>query len=208
MNEALIVGALLLVFVGAVSFYLYSRIIFNERKMGLIESLLLDIKMSMDMEEEQKHAMHAMHAGVPAPTGQMGMVMPKPVEVEEVEEYQNVMEEAANAVTAEPATAAAAPGTASLTPLDPNGNPIPAAMAAIKNYDDHSREDLAYLAEKRGLRVTKRMAKGTIIALLQEADKTAPQQGDDVAGSATSLPAVEGSSGGAPLDAVALEEMD
>lgn len=205
MNEALIVGALLLVFVGAVSFYLYSRIIFNERKMGLIESLLLDIKMSMDMEEE-RHAAH-IASGAHAPAPHAGMVMPKPVEVEEVEEYQNVLEEA-NAVAAEPVTAAAAPGTASLTPLDPNGNPIPPAMAAIKNYDDHSREDLAYLAEKRGLRVTKRMAKGTIIALLQEADKAAPQQGDDVAGSATSLPAVEGSSGGAPLDAVALEEMD
>ncbi len=205
MNEALIVGALLLVFVGAVSFYLYSRIIFNERKLGLIESLLLDIKMSMDMEEEQKHAMHA---ATLVPVG-AAVEIPKPVEITEVEEYQNVLEEVANASAvsaAEPVTAAAAqPGVG---PLDPNGNPIPAAMAAIKNYDDHSREDLAYLAEKRGLRVTKRMAKGTIIALLQEADKTSPQQGDDVAGSATSLPAVEGSSGGAPLDAVALEEMD
>lgn len=202
MNEALIVGALLLVFVGAVSFYLYSRIIFNERKLGLIESLLLDIKMSMDMEEEQKHAMHA---ATLVPAG-AAVEIPKPVEITEVEEYQNVLEEVANASAEAPITAAAAqPGVG---PLDPNGNPIPAAMAAIKNYDDHSREDLAYLAEKRGLRVTKRMAKGTIIALLQEADKTSPQQGDDVAGSATSLPAVEGSSGGAPLDAVALEEMD
>lgn len=202
MNEALIVGALLLVLLGAVSFYLYSRIIFSERKMGLIESLLLDIKMSMDMEEEQRHT-------APAAAGEM--MAPKPAEVEEVEEYQNVLEEAQAAAQpiAESVTAAAA--EAQITqpqPVDANGNPMPAAMAAMKNYDDYSREDLSYLAEKRGLRVTKRMAKGTIIALLQEADKTAPQQGDDVAGSATTLSAVEGSVGGAPLDAVALEEMD
>ncbi len=194
MNEALIIGALLLVVVGAVSFYLYSRIIFNERKMGLIESLLLDIKMSMDMEEEQQHGKPMMVPVGPA------VEIPKPVEIEEVEEYKNVMEEAA--------VAAAAETTSSAVPVDMNGNAIPPAMAAIKNYDDHSREDLAYLAEKRGLRVTKRMAKGTIIALLQEADKAAPQQGDDVAGSGTSLSAVEGSGGGAPLDAVPLEEME
>jgi hypothetical protein len=198
MNEALIVGALLLVFVGAVSFYLYSRIIFNERKMGLIESLLLDIKMTMDMEEEQRHA-------APAATN-AGMMVPKPVEVEEAEEYQNVLEEAQAA--AEPVTAAATQPEVKPQPVDANGNPVPAEMAAIKNYDDYSRDDLSYLAEKRGLRVTKRMAKGTIIALLQEADKTAPQQGDNVAGSATTLSAVEGSAGGAPLDAIPLEELE
>lgn len=202
MNEALIVGALLLVFVGAVSFYLYSRIIFNERKMGLIESLLLDIKMSMDMEEEHRHV-------APAPVQQQQ----KPVEIEEVEEYKNVLEEVNSesvpALGPSESTVPAPVETQVLPqPMDSNGNPMPPAMAAIKNYDDYSRDDLSYLAEKRGLRVTKRMAKGTIIALLQEADKTAPQQGDDVAGSATTLSAVEGSAGGAPLDAVALEEMD
>lgn len=202
MNEALIVGALLLVFVGAVSFYLYSRIIFNERKMGLIESLLLDIKMSMDMEEEHRNV-------VAAPAAQQ-----KPVEIEEVEDYKNVLEEVnSESVPAGPSEStvpAPLEGEAEVKPqpMDANGNPMPAAMAAIKNYDDYSRDDLSYLAEKRGLRVTKRMAKGTIIALLQEADKTSPQQGDDVAGSATTLSAVEGSAGGAPLDAVALEEMD
>jgi hypothetical protein len=202
MNEALIVGALLLVFVGAVSFYLYSRIIFNERKMGLIESLLLDIKMSMDMEEEHRHV-------APAPVQQQQ----KPVESEEVEEYKNVLEEVnSESVPAAGPSESAVPAPVETQvlpqPTDSNGNPMPTAMAAIKNYDDYSRDDLSYLAEKRGLRVTKRMAKGTIIALLQEADKTAPQQGDDVAGSATTLSAVEGSAGGAPLDAVALEEMD
>lgn len=177
------VGALLLVFVGAVSFYLYSRIIFNERKMGLIESLLLDIKMTIDMEET-----HA--PKVP----EMPAVTPGPIELEEVEEYQNVLEEAQQDVAAEPTT--------TMPPAAPANS-----SESSKNYDDYSRDELAFMAEKRGVRVTKRMAKGTIIALLQESDKAASQQGDDVAGAATTLPAVEGSSGGAPLDAVPLEEM-
>jgi hypothetical protein len=189
MNEALIVGALLLVLIGAVAFYLYSRILFNERKLGLIEGLLLDIRMNMDMEEDPRRTQGAApFAPGPVPTQVEAPVEQNTIEADDVEEYKTVLEEAAAApTTTVPEATAVAP------------NPY------TRDYDALSREEVALIAEKRGIRVTKRMAKGTIIALLQEADKTAPQQGaaTDVSGTP-----VESSAGGAPLDAVVMEEIE
>lgn len=188
MNEALIVGALLLVLIGAVAFYLYSRVLFTERKLGLIESLLLDIRMNMEMEDP-----HMRHVAVPTAAAPSNPVQHEStantiisdeieadVDAETADVYKSVMEEAATAA------------------------PVAPAAASAVDYDLLSREEVALLAEKRGIRVTKRMAKGTIIALLQEGDKAQPQQGNsDVSG----VP-VASSSGGAPLDSIPLEEVE
>lgn len=190
MNEALIVGALLLVLLGAVAFYLYSRILFNERKLGLIESLLLDIRMNMDMEDD-RHAAHAQpFAAGPGPAAPNTVASSAvATEANEIvsgdDEYKAVMEEVQQTVVAEEL-------------------PMPSTTVAAKDYDALSRDEVALLAEKRGIRVTKRMAKGTIIALLQEADKAEPLQGNsDVSG----VP-VASSAGGSPLDATPLEEVE
>jgi len=109
-------------------------------------------------------------------------VMGDQVEAEELEtEYYNSVIETA---VSEPVVAADVP-----------------VVAALVNYDAESREDLIALAEKRGLRVTKRMAKPTIIAVLREADKSSPVQADgsSIPGAAGVIPSMEGSSGGAPL---------
>lgn len=182
MNETLIVGALLLVLLGAVSFYLYSRIIYNERKMGLIESILLDIKMNMEMEEERHGHQHM----PPAPTPESKPMMVEAVEAEEMEEelYKDVLESAQPAAEAVEA---------------------PATLEPVKSYEEYTRDEVAAIAEKRGLRVTKRSTKSAIIALLQESDKSQPGQvADEPVGSGNNL---QGSSDGAPLESVTLEEL-
>ena len=196
MNAVLIVTALFLVLLGALSFYFYSRMLFSERKMGLIESILLDIKMNMEMEEE-RHA-HAHANAVPPP--EKPVVNPNAmgqVEAEELEtEYYNSVIE--TAVT-EPVVAAVSAATSEVV--------SEAVAAPVINYEVDSREDLIALAEKRGLRVTKRMAKPTIIAVLREADKSNPVQADgsSIPGAAETITSMEGSSGGAPLVSEAVE---
>jgi len=187
MNDVLIVTALFLVLLGALSFYFYSRMLFSERKMGLIESILLDIKMNMEMEDERR----VRNTMYPVPPAEKPVVNPNiagQVEAEELEtEYYNSVIE--TAVT-EPIISEVVPDAA-----------VEVAVVPVVNYEADSREDLIALAEKRGLRVTKRMAKPTIIAVLREADKSNPVQADgsSIPGAAGVIPSVEGSSGGAPL---------
>ena len=48
MNDALIVGVVLVLVFGAVVFYLYNRLSMAEKKMGLVEGVLTDLKIMMD----------------------------------------------------------------------------------------------------------------------------------------------------------------
>jgi hypothetical protein len=47
-NDSLVVGVLLFLVFGAVSFYLYSRITQSEKRVSLLENLLLDLKISTE----------------------------------------------------------------------------------------------------------------------------------------------------------------
>jgi hypothetical protein len=149
MNESIFVTAILLLLVGAMGFYFYTRIAYTDKKLGLLESLLLDLKMHMDMEAP-------LH--IPPPLKE-----PEPFEPEDSEElkadeaamYTSVMESAAATdVPDEVVVTMAADVTASTV-----------------DYDSMGREDLMTLAQKKGLRVTKSMKKGAIVNLLRESEK-------------------------------------
>ena len=195
MNEAFVVGALLLVLMGAAAFFLYSRLIYAERKIGLIESILLDIKMSMEMEEEHAHALPPKESGIPvfAPvvdeTGSGPTGAANPSTEEDIAYYSSVIESAVEAPQVEAPAA-----------LEPE--PAPAPASAL-NYDAYTRDELASIAEKRGLRVTKRMSKGAIVDLLRGSEQTssaAPVSGDEQP--------LGGLGDGAPLDSGRMEEVE
>lgn len=181
MNEVFVVGALLLMLMGAAAFFLYSRLVYAERKIGLIESILLDIKMTMEAEEE---APIALPPKTPTFTPIVDETVAEPA-AETVEQpstdadiayYSSVIESAVE------------------TPAET----IPSSQL---NYDAYTRDELATIAEKRGLRVTKRMTKTVITELLRGSEQTssaAPVSGDE-------QPLA---TGGAPLDGGSLEEVE
>jgi hypothetical protein len=179
---------------GAAAFFLYSRLIYAERKIGLIESILLDIKMSMEMEEEHAHALPPKEAPVFSPvvdetgSGPTGTVNPSgPSTEDDIAYYSSVIESATSEASQ----------VASEVP-----EPVPAPASAL-NYDAYTRDELAAIAEKRGLRVTKRMSKGAITDLLRGSEQTssaAPVSGDEQP--------LGGLGDGAPLDSGRLEEVE
>jgi len=94
MSEVLFLTAVVLLLVGAMGFYFYSRVAYTDRKINLLESVLLDIKMHMDMEAP---------VYTPPP-----MKEPEPFEPEDSEElkateamYSSVIHEAAMGVVEE-----------------------------------------------------------------------------------------------------------
>jgi hypothetical protein len=148
MAEVVIVGVLFLIVVAASTFYLYSRLLYSERKLGLMENLLLDIKMSMEMEREIHHE----HESEKKPD----LVEPTftAVAKDDTEYYASTIENAV--IEAEEINSVPAPTGPSET---------------LVNYESLSRDELVALAEKKGLRVTKRATKQQLLTLVRDADK-------------------------------------
>jgi hypothetical protein len=191
LSEAVAVGLAVTLLLGAACMYLYSRLAYTEKRLGMLESVLVDIKMMMEESEEEHAVAHA--------TPVMPMVgMPRPATAAPVEAaadtaadekfYSSVLEqvgeeaavpeltgaktieEALESMQAEeivtPVTAAAA--------VPPAAEPLPSSgsNAIGPNYDAMTRQELATLAEQRGLRVTKRAGRGEIINLLRKSDQS------------------------------------
>ena len=167
MSETLFLGAVLLLLIGAMGLYFYSRVSYVDRKLNYLESILIDFRMKQQMERNQ-------HASfVPLP-----MKAPEPLESEDSEEikddkafYSSVID---SAITEAPVE-------------EDDDAPKDATNEVVPDYDSMSRDEVAAAAEKKSIRITKRMNKSTIVNLLRESEKNA---------SAT----VEvGKDGGAPL---------
>jgi len=174
MAEAIFLAIILLLLIGAMGFYFYSRMAYNEKKMNLLETILLDMKMMMEMEEVPP----------PLPPRKENIIisapeMVQPSDVEELKAEEDVSGYYAGVIESVAAESA---------PVER----VPAeAHVDLVDYESMNRDDLAALAEKRSLRVTKRMNRQTLLTLLRESDKNSSVPSEQVDG---------GSSAGAPID--------
>ena len=123
--ESIIVGVLLLLIVSATTFYLYSRLVYSERKIGLMENLLLDIKMSMEMERGLNNTDDSEE-----PEPKVGILEPSfPQEVkDDVDSYTSVLEKIPTEVETEAVVE---------SPVD-----VPEVVAKVAvNLDGMTRDD-------------------------------------------------------------------
>jgi hypothetical protein len=157
LSESATIGILLLLIFGAVSFYLYSRINYTEKRMGLMENMLLDIKMGLESMHKEEPEF------VPEPVG-----APRPMESSEAEPlpeeetyYQSVLAQAGENEAA--VTETEAEGTEVVHEEKP--------MVSV-NYESMTKDDLVALAEKRGAKVGKRPGRKDLIAALKKLDET------------------------------------
>jgi len=109
LNDTLTLGLILILLFGAVSLYLYTRIQQCEQKLNLVESILLDIKMSAELREYPQHQEHQQPSQQSQPSQDLPLYstdVPSPVKEsepfvemqEESELYQSALEEAAQEV--------------------------------------------------------------------------------------------------------------
>lgn len=167
LSESTTIGVLLLLVFGAVSFYLYSRVNYTDKRMSLMENMLLDIKMGIESmnKEDPEYAPEAVGGPTPMETEE-AEVLP-----EEETYYQSVLEQAqkneapASEVAAETVSAPVPAATSTSTSVTPN-------------YESMTKDDLISLAEKRGIKLGKRPGRKDLIASLRKSE--------EVTGSATS----------------------
>lgn len=155
LSESASIGILLLLIFGAVSFYLYSRINYTEKRMGLMENMLLDIKMGLESMNKEEPEFIPEPVGAPQPmNSEETEVLP-----EEENYYKSVLEQAGDGPTATTATE--------------SSEVVHEEKAVVSvNYESMTKDDLITLAEKRGAKVGKRPGRKELIAALKKLDES------------------------------------
>ena len=182
LNDTLTVGLILILLFGAVSLYLYTCIQQCEQKLNLVESILLDIKMSAEIREypelvlpkpgnsghsSNSHNSHNSHN--PSKAG---------VEVNESDLYKSALEEAhldelasplptevpEVAVEAEAVSEASAPSASAASAAS-------ASVAPTPNYESMTLVELKALAKQRSISGVSSMKRSQILEALRTSDK-------------------------------------
>lgn len=182
LNDALMVAIILTLIFGSVIFYLYNRLSMTERKMGLFEGVLTDLKIMMDA---------APFAYGPPPTMRefdsmspeylnaiSGPVPLQKDEVEEVssdEEYQQTLEQALErAAAVDSASGSQDSGPYRTLQIDePSSQPLvgSSAVSVTKlspDLDSMTVKELLALAKERGVSVPAATRRKDLIALLKK----------------------------------------
>jgi hypothetical protein len=171
LSDSLTIGILLLLVFGAVAFYLYSRLGQNEKRMGLLENLLLSLKMNTEASLEGPDTVEAISGGEPLSSA----------EVEDVdeEEYADMLKEI-------PATTRKEEAVSTPTAVDEDEDELLRSVASVgvssdsetprqvdANYESMSVKELSALAKQRGLSGIPQRKK-EIIDLLKKSGVAAP----------------------------------
>jgi hypothetical protein len=186
LGDSVTIGILLILIFGAVSFYLYSRMSQNEKRLSLLENLLLSLKMSTE-------------ASLMGPDSVEPVSNPAPLESEDVDEveYSDMLKEipasaastssrsptpTANAAASAQASAeeeeeSAAALLRSMEPAEPVGQVATQSERKMDaNYESMSVKELQSLARQRGLTGVAQRKRDLIDALKKQggAPPTAP----------------------------------
>jgi hypothetical protein len=183
LSESLTIGLLLTLVFGALFFYVYSRLTYSEKRVGLIEKMLLNLKMEQDEAPKQIHMpqflrpppqmtfhqlSHPEPTVVPPPSPPLSNATPSPplphpeVQVKEVveeqkveeEEYQNILEEAHHETDALPKLEI--------------------------NYEAMTKEELIEVAKSKGIRVGNRPGREKLLQLLKKQEELGPATEVDI----------------------------
>jgi len=161
LNDSLTVGVVVTLVFGALFFYLYSRLVQNEKRVNLIESILLDLKMSADAGYSHGDAMEV--EGVEPISG------PEPLDQADVDEdsYKQALEQLPTAPTSTGPAKMASPV------LDVSGSDTSKGAKVQPNYASMTVKELKALAKQRGLSLSSNAGRKELTEALRKLDGTA-----------------------------------
>lgn len=210
LSDALTIGIVITLVFGALFFYLYSRLTQNEKRVSLIENILLDLKMSADAGWGVHGTAHEGQEEETMTVDQVKPVSaPEPLATEDVDTSDENMYKDILAQTSAPEVSLAGPvdevKSFDISSGKPSSPKAPVQVTKVQaNYESMSNKELKSLAKQRGISVSSAAGKKEIIAALRKADGGA---------SASATTGVEpgsflGSQEGASLDGEPLGEVD
>lgn len=177
LNDVLTLGLILVLLFGSISLYLYTRIQQAEQKINLIESIMLDLKMSSEIKD---------YPDLPAPrhADTPYNMVPEPsshaeAQSEDVEQYRSAIEEG---LGSSPTLLSSESISMDHTMPAPS-SPAPSASSALssqpENYESMTLKELKELAKERNIVVTG-MKRGQIIDALKTSDRSSSNKGSIV----------------------------
>lgn len=160
-SESLTIGLLLAIVFGALFFYMYTRVTYNEKRVSLMENILLDIK--MNQEQQPLHVLPPIPQNISfhetvtheEETPTTFEMIETGEEEEEEEEYTELLNQVHEEVKVE----------------EVKKEEVKVKEVTNK-YDSMTKEELVELAKKRGLRAGNRPGREKLISLLEKADES------------------------------------
>jgi len=175
LSDTLTVGVLLVLLFGSIALYLYTRIQQAEQKIHLLESILLDLKMSSEIQSyTDLPADTEIHRAPPSPVHSHSTVVETKKEddyvpfeeakegAEEVEEYTS-LDDAVQEMPLEHSI------SISEEPLESEAN--------VVDYDTMKLKELQTLAKSRGISGAGSMKKDPLIEALKTSDRIVVKPG-------------------------------
>ena len=173
LNDTLTLGLILVLLFGAASLYLYTRIQQCEQKLNLVESILLDIKMSAELQGYPEPP--------PLPTKHVEVVPPSSkaspfVSMDEQELYQGALDEA---LESEPLDADVEELATEVTAPQEEGQQSQQSQQSqakvTTNFESMTLAELKGIAKQRGLSGISSMKRSQLLEALKP--KTVPADG-------------------------------
>lgn len=184
LSDTLTVGVLLVLLFGAISLYLYTRIQQAEQKIHLLESILLDLKMSTEIksytelpaDHDELADTMVSSAVFHTPESDTHYVALDDAPAESITEYtslddanDNTAGNAAGNAAANVASEAASSEEHTIITLDEAEQ---APTSSSVSYESMTLKDLQILAKTRGITGAGSMKKGSIIEALKTSDRS------------------------------------
>jgi len=194
LSESIAVGVLLMLIFGSAAIYLYSRITYTEKRLGMMESLLVDIKMMIESTEQGPPVLPVASVHSYQPPAFDAKLEAEAPQREDESVYADMLQQTPD-VSGE---------------AEPVASPVEVATKVGPNYDAMTRTELAALVEQRGGRTTKRTGRGELINMLRTLDASkneAAVSGDAVAepvGGDLSVDTGSGTTNGSELEEATL----
>jgi hypothetical protein len=160
LNDTLTLGLILILLFGAVSLYLYTRIQQCEQKLNLVESILLDIKMSAELRE---------YPDLPQMEVKEIPASYRAAPIEEVIDLSDSGDDIA-------AEAVKVPESADVSAPAPAPAPVPEAKPLVQvNYESMTLAELKDLAKQRAIKGASSMKRSQIIEALRTSDRSSSE---------------------------------
>ena len=186
LNDTLTLGLILILLFGAVSLYLYTRIQQCEQKLNLVESILLDIKMSAELREYPQHQEHQQPSQQSQPSQDLPLYstdVPSSVkesepfvEMQEEEElYQSALDEAAQEVedvSGIDVSDLLDSKSVEVVKTQPKAKAsVPIVTKLSANYESMTLAELKALAKQRQITGSSSMKRSQILEALRGSEK-------------------------------------
>jgi hypothetical protein len=174
LSESLTIGLLLTLVFGALFFYVYSRVSYVEKRVGLIENILIDIKMNQEQQPINilPHVPPSMtfrnvSTGSSQPTYEFEILEKQPSD-EEI--YTNVLEEAHSNTDLSNSEVTELSGN-DVSGYEPLTETLSESLPKLSvNYEAMTKEELTEIAKKKGIRISNRPGREKLLQLIKSSE--------------------------------------